>query len=165
MGNKSLFASGPNKTTENADRAGWRQNLLHEFGILASSQTFSKTNTIPMIFTIWCPLHSDNVAFLLKSFGNFNTKSLKSCSVIYREVKKNKMDALTSDLYSDVDVQMAHGSQMFNIRPLRTSHWHLRICLTVASRLIRQHIRNRCQVSVAKRRQLASRRRLLQIAC
>jgi len=46
---------------------------------------------------------------------------------------------------------MTPEEHMVHIRPPNSHHSHLRICPTVAPRLEPRHIRNRCQVSVARR--------------
>jgi len=51
---------------------------------------------------------------------------------------------------------MTHEVQMVHIRPSHIHHWNLSICRTMASRLVSWHRRNRCQVSVARRWQVAS---------
>jgi hypothetical protein len=51
---------------------------------------------------------------------------------------------------------------MVHTRHLRSDHWHLNIFHTAAG--VSRHRRNRYKVSAARRRQLASRRHLLQIA-
>jgi hypothetical protein len=69
-------------------------------------------------------------------------------------LKSNVADTC-GELCSDIDVHVADG----------TLHWHLNTSPNFASRLVLQHRRNGCQVPIVRRWQLASRRRLLQIAC
>jgi len=71
LANNSIFALRAKKTTENAARIGWTQNLPHAYGLIARSQAFWNINIIQMIFTILCLLNNDNTASLLTSFGNF----------------------------------------------------------------------------------------------
>jgi hypothetical protein len=54
---------------------------------------------------------------------------------------------------------------MVHTRHPHNQHWHLSLCPTVAPRPVSWCRLNRCQVTVARRQQLASLRRLLQIAC
>ena len=60
---------------------------------------------------------------------------------------------------------MIHGYHMVHIRPPCVHHWHLSTCPTLAPRLVFWHRRNWCQVSVARRWQIASHQLVLQFAC
>jgi hypothetical protein len=61
-------------------------------------------------------------------------------------------------------IQTVQTVQSVHIRSSHSHHWHLSICSTVTKRLISWWSANHCQVSAARRWQLASHRCLLQIA-
>ena len=63
---------------------------------------------------------------------------------------------------ANIILTSTYTPHMVHTRPPHCHHWHLSVCPTVAPTLVSRDRRSR-QLSVARRRQLASRRRLLQI--